>query len=208
MLQLLTESQSYICKSSGSSNSKQSFKKAVMMNNMIDRERIRDSWSWFGIQPSWPLPGCSATKERLYVNMPNKNKVAEQCVLNLKRLRRGSTCIPHHGVYHPQKGKLCAVFNCTATFQSTSLNAELLQGPDFTSSLIGVLASGFRKEPVVLMADIKSIFHQVRVLREDPDLLRFLWWPNGDWDQDLVDLRIIVHLFGTTYSPSCANFSY
>lgn len=98
-------------------------------------------------------------------------------------------------------------FNCTATFQSTSLNAELLQGPDLTSSLIGVLAFGFRKEPVGLMADIESIFHQVKVPREDADLLRFLWWLNGDWDPDLVDLRILVHLFGTTYSTSCANFA-
>ena len=61
--------------------------------------------------------------------------------------------IPHHGVYHPQKGKICVVFDCAATFQSTSLNAQLLQGPDLTSCLIGVLAR-FRKELVVIMADI------------------------------------------------------
>lgn len=53
--------------------------------------------------------------------------------------------IPHHGVYHPQKGKLCVVFDCGATFQGMSLNNQLLQGPDLTSSLNGVITR-FRKE--------------------------------------------------------------
>lgn len=49
-----------------------------------------------------------------------------------------------------------------------------------------------RKNPVAIMADIESMFHQVRVPREDADLLRFLWWPNSDFTQDLVDFRILV----------------
>lgn len=61
--------------------------------------------------------------------------------------------IPHHGVYHPTKGKIRVVFNCGVGYQGTSLNAQLLQSPDLTSSLIGVV-SRFRKEPVVIMADI------------------------------------------------------
>ncbi len=73
--------------------------------------------------------------------------------------------IPHHGVYHPQKAKIHVVFDCAATFQSTSLNVQLLQGLDLTSSLIGVL-SRFRKEPVVMIADIESMFHQERVPTE------------------------------------------
>lgn len=57
------------------------------------------------------------------------------------------------------------------------------------------------------MADIESMFHQVRVPREDAHLLRFLWWPDGDFNQDLVDFRMLVHPFGATSSPSCANFA-
>ena len=38
--------------------------------------------------------------------------------------------IPHHGVYHPQKKKLRVVFDCAACFHGTSINNELLHGPD------------------------------------------------------------------------------
>lgn len=47
--------------------------------------------------------------------------------------------IPHHGVCHPRKGNLRVVFDCGATYKGTSLNCQLLQGPDLTNSLIGVL---------------------------------------------------------------------
>ena len=39
--------------------------------------------------------------------------------------------LPHHGVQHPvKKGKLRVVFDCATRFNGTSLNDELLQGPD------------------------------------------------------------------------------
>ncbi|XP_039548042.1 uncharacterized protein LOC120493481 [Pimephales promelas] len=125
---------------------------------------------------------------------------------NLDRSDNRVWYIPHHGVYHPKKGKIRVVFDCKATFQGTSLNAQLLQGPDLTSMLIGVMTR-FRKEPVVLMADIEAMFHQVRVPVEDSDLLRFLWWPDGDHKQSLVEYRMVAHLFGATSSPSCASFA-
>ncbi|XP_070547949.1 uncharacterized protein [Ptychodera flava] len=40
----------------------------------------------------------------------------------------------------------------------------------------------------------------------DRDLLRFLWWEDGDLDKDLVEYRMTVHLFGAASSPGCANF--
>ncbi len=65
------------------------------------------------------------------------------------------------------------MFDCVAGFQGTSLNAKLLQGPGLISSIIGVVTR-FRKEPMILMADVESMFHQVKVPADDVDLLRFL----------------------------------
>ena len=50
--------------------------------------------------------------------------------------------IPHRGVYHKRKHKLRVLFDCTSSFKGTSLNKELLQGPDLTNTLIGVLSPG------------------------------------------------------------------
>ncbi len=114
--------------------------------------------------------------------------------------------IPHHSVYHPRKGSLRVVFDCGATFKGTSLNSELLQGPNLTSSLLGVLTR-FRQEPVAIMGDIQAMFHQVKVAEQDRDLLRFLWWPQGDMSRELQDYRMTVHLFGAVSSPSCASYA-
>ena len=66
--------------------------------------------------------------------------------------------ISHHGVYHPRKpGKVRVVFDCSVKYLGTSLNEQLLQGPDLTNSLIGVLTR-FRQEPVAFMADIEAMF--------------------------------------------------
>lgn len=114
--------------------------------------------------------------------------------------------IPHHGVYHPKKHKMRVVFDCGASYQGTTLNEQLLQGPDMTSSLVGVLTR-FRQERVAIMADVESMFHQVKVPPEDADLLRFLWWPDGDTSKEMQEYRMEVHLFGATSSPSCASYA-
>ncbi|KAJ8027843.1 hypothetical protein HOLleu_29913 [Holothuria leucospilota] len=68
--------------------------------------------------------------------------------------------LPHHPVTHPQKpGKLRVVFDCAARFKGQSLNDYLLQGPDNTNSLVGVLLR-FRQHPLALVSDIEAMFHQ------------------------------------------------
>lgn len=114
--------------------------------------------------------------------------------------------IPHHGIYHPRKKSLRVVFDCSASFKGSSLNEQLLQGPNFNSTLIGVLLR-FRQEPVAFMGDVQAMYYQVKVPEEDRDLLRFLWWPEGDLTKDASEFRMTVHLFGAVSSPSCAIFA-
>jgi len=43
---------------------------------------------------------------------------------------------------HPQKPeKVRMVFDCAASHRGTSLNAQVLQGPDLTNKVVGVLLS-------------------------------------------------------------------
>ena len=68
--------------------------------------------------------------------------------------------IPHHGVWEETKNKYRVVFDCSARFHSRSLNDELLQGPDLTNLLVGVLLR-FRRGKYGFMGDIEAMFHQV-----------------------------------------------
>ncbi|XP_052071218.1 uncharacterized protein LOC127709652 [Mytilus californianus] len=114
--------------------------------------------------------------------------------------------IPHHGVYHPQKpDKVRVVFDCSARYQDHSLNDHLLQGPDLTNTLIGVLCR-FRKEQIAVICDIEQMFLQFNVNKDHRDYLRFLWWKDDNLHGDPIEYRMNVHLFGAASSPGCANF--
>ena len=79
--------------------------------------------------------------------------------------------IPHHCT----GGKFRVVFDCSAAVEGTSLNRQLLQGPDNTNTLLGVLFR-FRPHAVALIGDVRNMFHQVNVDPMDQTALRFLWW--------------------------------
>ena len=51
-----------------------------------------------------------------------------------------------------------------------------MHGPDLNPSLISVLTH-FRQGQVAIIADVRSMFHQVKVNSQETDTLRFLWWP-------------------------------
>lgn len=95
------------------------------------------------------------------------------------------------------------VFDAASENRGTSLNKNLLQGPDCTNSLVGALLR-FREEDVALVGDIESTFHQVKVCTEDQDSLRFLWW-RGSIDETPQEYATTVHIFGATDSPCSAN---
>ena len=111
--------------------------------------------------------------------------------------------VPHHGVFHKKKNKLRVVFDCSTEYRGYCLNQELLQGPDASNNLTGILVR-FRKGRIALTCDIKSMFNQVKVTPHDRNLLRFLWWPGGDIEQEPAIYRMTTHLFGATSSPACA----
>ena len=132
---------------------------------------------------------------------------ARKVPLNATAPKKGKVWyLPHHAVYHPKKpDKVRVVLDCSARFEGTALNDRLLQGPDLTNSLIGVLVR-FRQEPLAFMGDIESMFYQVRIPEHQRNFVRFLWWPDGNISQDLAEYEMNVHIFGAVSSPSCSNF--
>jgi len=114
--------------------------------------------------------------------------------------------LPLFGVYHPKKpDKIRVVFDSSAPYKGVSLNNVLLTGPDLNNSLLGVLMR-FRKGPVAITADIQHMFHCFLVREDHRDYLRFLWYRNNDLDNEIVDHRMRVHVFGNSPSPAVAIY--
>ena len=114
--------------------------------------------------------------------------------------------LPHHSVVHPQKpDEVQVVFDCAASYRGTSLNAQVLQGPDLTNKMVGVFLR-FREEPAALMADVEAMYHQLKVHPDDVDALRFLWYPDCVLTREPEEYHMAVRLFGGVWSASCTNF--
>ncbi|XP_064647100.1 uncharacterized protein LOC135499958 [Lineus longissimus] len=68
--------------------------------------------------------------------------------------------LPHHNVVNPSKPeKFRIVFDCSAEYAGTSLNKEVLQGPDLTNWSVSSYDSG--KD--LSLGDVEAMFHQLRV---------------------------------------------
>lgn len=122
----------------------------------------------------------------------------------IRKQQHGFWYLPHHPVITAAKPKLRIVFDCAAKVFGISLNSKVYSGPDLTNNLVAVLC-GFRLKEYALMADISSMFHQVRVPVEQRDYLRFLWSPGRL--HTIKEYRLNVHLFGGTWSPAACSYA-
>ena len=144
---------------------------------------------------------------KLFMDMLLQKGYAEEVPADeLNRCDGKTWYLPHHGVYHATKNKLRVVFDCSSRYKGISLNDTLLQGPDLTNNLIGVLLR-FRTDHVAVMGDIAKMFYQVKVAKSDRDCLRFFWWPKGNLEAKPLIYRMTVHIFGAISSPSCSSFA-
>jgi len=85
--------------------------------------------------------------------------------------------IPHHAVFREDRAttKCRVVFDSSnKTSDGVSLNSCLLKGPKLQPD-IGHVLIRFRCHPVGLMADIKKMFLQIKLKRQDQNTHRFLW---------------------------------
>ena len=99
-------------------------------------------------------------------------------------------------------GKLRVVFDCAATQAGMSLNNQCLQGPDLNNKLLHVLLR-FRQFQYAIMADVESMYHQVRIPLKDRNCLRFLWDVNGQNQE----LRMTSHLFGGVWCAASSTYA-
>ena len=113
--------------------------------------------------------------------------------------------LPMLHVKHPRKQSVRLVHDSAALHQGLCINSVLLQGPDLSNNLRGLLMR-FREHPVAFIADVESMFKNFHVPRDQRDYLRFFWYKDNDTSKKLVEYRATVHIFGSTSSPVVATF--
>lgn len=122
----------------------------------------------------------------------------------VQRISDNMWLLPHFGVSTVNKPKLRLVFDAKATFAGVSLNSQLLSGPDQYNSIVGVLFK-FREGEFAVAADIKEMFHRIKIREEDRRFQCFLW-RDGD-DSKIPEIyMMIAMIFGATCSPCSAQY--
>ncbi|XP_055910847.1 uncharacterized protein LOC129945212 [Eupeodes corollae] len=96
------------------------------------------------------------------------------------------------------------VCDVAAKVDGVSLNTFLLKGPDNLVPLHAGLFK-FRERKVAVNADVKEMFHQIKIKKEDQQCQRILW-RDGDISRKPLVYIMQVMMFGPRCSPTCAQF--
>ena len=142
---------------------------------------------------------CDAVKN--YVTQGHASKVNE----DEPSVQGRTWYLPHHAVQNPNKpGKVRVVFDAAAKCGGTSLNDNLVSGPNNLNSLTGVLMR-FRQGRVPIASDVKQMFHQIAIRAEDRQSQRFLW-RDMDLTREPETYQMNVVIFGAKSSPCTATY--
>lgn len=152
--------------------------------------------------PVFATAYCNKIQE--YEDKQFIRKLSEE-ELNLTKEVQPLWYLPHFGVMNPNKpGKLRLVFDAAAESNGVSLNSNLVQGPDLNNTIVSVLLK-FRQYQYGFAGDVKDMFHRVMIQKKDRTAQRFLWrGQDRDRKPDVYELEVMM--FGSSCSPSCAQF--
>lgn len=112
--------------------------------------------------------------------------------------------LPHHPVIREDKEttKVRIVYNASSKgVNNVSLNDDLLVGPKLQPNLRHTLMR-WRCHEICIVADLKQMYRQVIVDKEDTDFQRILWRPNRN--EPIQHYRLLRLTFGTACAPYLA----
>ncbi|XP_062538577.1 uncharacterized protein LOC134206858 [Armigeres subalbatus] len=111
--------------------------------------------------------------------------------------------VPLNIVYNPRKQKFRLVWDARAEVRGVSLNSKLLKGPDMVTALPAVICK-FREREVGFRADMKEMYHQLRIREEDKRAQRFLFRNDPSAKPEVYVMDVAT--FGSTSSPCSTQY--
>ena len=113
--------------------------------------------------------------------------------------------LPHRFVINPKKpDRFRRVYDASAKLMGQSLNDKIYTGPDLLCSLFGVFLR-FRQGRIAMAADVKEMYHMLRLPESDKPALTFLWGESPDEEPSVYQFERTV--FGEVSAPSRANYT-
>ncbi|XP_023248343.1 uncharacterized protein LOC111644036 [Copidosoma floridanum] len=109
-----------------------------------------------------------------YIRLGHMRPVSEQ---EMENCPQRVNYIPHHAIWQRSDGgrRLRVVFNASSpTSTGYSLNDALYPGPKLQDDIVSVLTQ-WRLYRVAFCADIKMMFRQIQIRKEDVHLQRVIW---------------------------------
>lgn len=126
----------------------------------------------------------AANEDDLYGNWQNINYLPMSLVINMNK--------------NPPKFR--TVFDASARFNGTSLNENLLKGPDLLIDLLKPLIV-MRMNKIAFVADIKAMFMRMKINLRDQQCQRVIW---RECEQDEMRVFIFTSML---FGPSCSPFA-
>ncbi|XP_055590122.1 uncharacterized protein LOC129742271 [Uranotaenia lowii] len=112
--------------------------------------------------------------------------------------------LPLGVVRNPKKPeKIRLVWDAAAKSYGVSLNDMLSKGPDMLASLTAILLR-FREKNIAICGDVKEMFHQVNIRKEDRQAQRFLFRDQPDQPPQVYVMDVAT--FGASCSPCIAQY--
>lgn len=122
----------------------------------------------------------------------------------IKKCQHRIWYLPTFTVVNPKKPqKVRLVWDAAAKVNNTSLNSNLLAGPDQLVPLPELLRR-FRERKVAVTGDIFEMFHQIGIQEKDQHVQRFLWREDPSKEPDIYVMMVMT--FGSKWSPSSAQY--
>ncbi|XP_064624611.1 uncharacterized protein LOC135486058 [Lineus longissimus] len=115
--------------------------------------------------------------------------------------------LPHFAIVKKDKEttKVRIVYDAAAMFEGTSLNDEMLPGPNLRNDIVKILLN-FRRRPVALVGDVKEMFNQLVLKPDHSTRYHRLLWRDLQLDRPIDTYEAVRVVFGDRASPYLAMF--